>query len=170
MFAVDSLDEGGAQLCPCGIATATPQHFTVASGIDIHMPTPEFPTEPEPGGCAPHPAHIRQIGAGEPLRDVPTLVPRVLLFVTLAGPTPSGSTGPSRLCRGCSHPLRHLPEQAAPSYTALLRQDGGEGLSPPTQIVSASWRTWIQAQRSAAATARAALSSTIAQASSETPG
>jgi hypothetical protein len=27
----DSLDEGGAQLYPCGIATATPQHFTVAS-------------------------------------------------------------------------------------------------------------------------------------------
>ena len=27
----DSLDEGGARLCPCGIATATPQHFTVAS-------------------------------------------------------------------------------------------------------------------------------------------
>jgi hypothetical protein len=27
----DSLDEGGAQLCPCGIATATPQHVTVAS-------------------------------------------------------------------------------------------------------------------------------------------
>src|SRR6266545_1286906 len=27
----DSLDEGGVQLCPCGIATATPQHFTVAS-------------------------------------------------------------------------------------------------------------------------------------------
>ena len=26
-----SLDEGGARLCPCGIATATPQHFTVAS-------------------------------------------------------------------------------------------------------------------------------------------
>jgi hypothetical protein len=29
---------------------------------------------------APHPAHIHQIGAGEPLRDVVTLVPRVLLF------------------------------------------------------------------------------------------
>jgi hypothetical protein len=27
----DSLGEGGAQLYPCGLATATPQHFTVAS-------------------------------------------------------------------------------------------------------------------------------------------
>ena len=50
-------------------------------------------------------------------RDVITLVPRVLLFVTLAEPTPSGSTGTSRLCRGCSHPPRHLPDQAAPSFT-----------------------------------------------------
>jgi hypothetical protein len=31
MFTVDSLDEGGAQLCPCSITTATPQHFTVVS-------------------------------------------------------------------------------------------------------------------------------------------
>src|SRR4051812_7581241 len=46
-----------------------------------------------------------------------TLVPRVLLFVTLAGPAPSGSADPSRRCRGCSHPLRHLPDQAAPSFT-----------------------------------------------------
>ena len=37
---------------------------------DIHMPTQEFPARPISGGCAPHPAHIRQVGAGEPLRDV----------------------------------------------------------------------------------------------------
>jgi hypothetical protein len=29
------------------------------------------------------------------------------------------------------HPIRHHPDQAAPSFTALLRQDGGEGLPPP---------------------------------------
>jgi hypothetical protein len=39
----DSLDEGGAQLYPCGIATATPQHVTVASQADIHKPAREFP-------------------------------------------------------------------------------------------------------------------------------
>jgi hypothetical protein len=44
VFTHNSLDEGGAQLCPCGIATATPQHFTVASQADIHMPAHEFPT------------------------------------------------------------------------------------------------------------------------------
>src|SRR5207237_1249064 len=55
-------------------------------------------------------------------RDVMTLVPRVLLSVTLAGPAPSGSTGTSRLCRGCSRPPRRFPGQAAPSFAALLRQ------------------------------------------------
>jgi hypothetical protein len=122
--------------------------------VNIHMPTPEFPAEPS-DGCAPHPAHIRQIGAGEPLRDVHTQVPRVLLFVTLAEPTPSGSTGASRLCRGCSHPLRHLPEQAAPSYTALLRQGRRRRSLTSTQIVSASRRTWIEAKGRAVSEARA---------------
>src|SRR6266542_3432246 len=51
-----------------------------------------------------------------------TLVPRVLLSATLAGPAPSGSTDTSRLCRGCSHPPRRFPDQAAPSFAALLRQ------------------------------------------------
>src|SRR5262249_42705290 len=67
------------------------------------------------------------------IKDVITPVPRVLLSATLAGPAPSGSAKTSRLCRGCSHPPRHHPDQAAPSYTALLRQDGGEGLSPPLE-------------------------------------
>ena len=30
-FTALPFDEGGAQLCPCGIATATPQTFTMAS-------------------------------------------------------------------------------------------------------------------------------------------
>ena len=112
--------------------------------VSIHMPTSKFPAEPS-DGYAPHPAHIHQIGAGEPLRDVVTLVPRVLLFVTLAEPTPSGSTGASRLCQGCSHPFRHLPEQAALSFTALLRHGQRRRSLTPTQIVSASRRTRIQA-------------------------
>jgi hypothetical protein len=74
------------------------------------------------GGCAPPPAQIHQVRAGVILRDVTTPVPRVLLSVSLTRPTPSGSTGPSWLCRGCSHPPRHHPDQAAPSYADLLRQ------------------------------------------------
>jgi hypothetical protein len=75
------------------------------------------------------------------IKDVMTPVPRVLLSATLAGPAPSGSTDTSRLCRGCSHPPRHHPDQAAPSYTALLRQDGGEGLSPPLEQQRLAART-----------------------------
>ena len=40
----DSLDEGGAQLCPCGIATATPQTFTVASRQTSTCPSRSSPS------------------------------------------------------------------------------------------------------------------------------
>jgi hypothetical protein len=60
-----------------------------------------------------------------------TLISLVHLPVSLTGPAPSGSTDASRRCQGCSHPPRHLPDQAAPSFTWSLRQPGGEGLSPP---------------------------------------
>ena len=50
---------------------------------------------------------------------------------TLTGPTPSGSADAPRLCRGCSHPHRHLPGQAAPSFRGLPRQPTGAGISPP---------------------------------------
>ena len=59
VFTVDSLDEGGAQLCPCGIATATPQHFTVASRMHIHMPTPEFPADLPTGAHRTRPISAR---------------------------------------------------------------------------------------------------------------
>ena len=60
-----------------------------------------------------------------------TLVSRVHLPVSLAGPAPSGSAGTSRRCQGCSHPPRRLPDQAALSFTQPLRRPGVEGLSPP---------------------------------------
>ena len=53
---------GGAQLCPCSIAMVTPQTFTMASRQRIHKPPRSSPPAPTaPAGCAPHPAHIRQI-------------------------------------------------------------------------------------------------------------
>jgi hypothetical protein len=70
-----------------------------------------------------------------------SLVPRVCLPVLLAGPGPSGSTGPSRRCQGCSRPPRRSPGQAALSFTRLPRQPGGGVLSPPLGTDSASWRT-----------------------------
>jgi hypothetical protein len=70
--------------------------------------------------CQPRSTRFR---AGAASRGCHTPVPHVLLSIPLAGPRPSGSAGPSRRCRGCSHPHRHHPAQAAPSSTALLRQD-----------------------------------------------
>jgi hypothetical protein len=74
-------------------------------------------------GYAPHPAQIHQVRAGASSRDCHTPVPRVLLSVTLAEPVPSGSTGTSRRCQGCSRPPRRHPDQAALSSTVPLRQD-----------------------------------------------
>jgi hypothetical protein len=50
------------------------------------------------------------------------------LLVSLDRPEPSGSTGPSRRCRGCSYPCLRLQVRAASSFTALLRQTGGADL------------------------------------------
>lgn len=46
---------------------------------------------------------------------------------------PSGSTDASRPCRGCSRPRRRLPDQAVPSFTALLRQGQRRMVSPPPE-------------------------------------
>jgi hypothetical protein len=103
----------------CEYAAAFPRSLPGSS-----CPPPrEFPAPPTRGRCAPLPAQIHQVRAGAASRGCHTPVPHVLLSVTLAGPRPSGSAGPSRRCRGCSHPHRHHPAQAAPSSTALLRQD-----------------------------------------------
>ncbi len=53
------------------------------------------------------------------------------LLTLLAGPGPSGSTGPSRRCRGCSRPPRRSPDQAASSFTRPLRRPGGGALPSP---------------------------------------
>ena len=86
-------------------------------------------TGPDPPGWSRHVAY----GAS-------TLVPRVHLLVLLAGPGPSGSTGPSRRCQGCSHPPVRLHSQAALSFTGLLRQASGGALPSPPGRGSASWR------------------------------
>jgi len=59
----DSLNEGGARLCPCGIATATTQHFTVASLQGLRAP-PRSSCSVMREQDAPHPAQIHQVRAG----------------------------------------------------------------------------------------------------------
>ena len=99
----------------------------------VKEPSREVPAEGLSGGthrARPLSARFEPVHV---IKDVKAPVPRVLLSATLAGPAPSGSTGTSRLCQGCSRPPRHHPGQAALSFTAPLRQDGGEGLSPPLE-------------------------------------
>jgi len=69
VFTDRSLVEGGARLYPRGIATATPQHFTVASRPETRTSGREFPAAHVAAGSgyAPHPAQIRQVRAGGPL-------------------------------------------------------------------------------------------------------
>ena len=78
----------------------------------------------EGGGCASRPAQIRQVRAGASLRGVKR---RFLAYTC-----PSRSPHPRRLAvptrhgfvEAVCHPSRHLPEQAAPSFTAPLRREG----------------------------------------------
>src|SRR3954465_1753373 len=121
----------------------TPWTFTMTSRRERPDPPRSCSRRAEsaPDGLRTAPGHIRQIAAGRYLRDVITRVPRVLLPIPLAEPEPSGSAGPFRLCQGCSHPPRHLPERAALSFTALPRQGQRVAVSHLHSNISASWRT-----------------------------
>ena len=66
-------------------------------------------------------------------RGVTAPVPRVYLPVSLTTPAPSGSTGTTRLCRGCSRPHRRPPAQTSSSFTPPLRRQSNGGLAPPSE-------------------------------------
>ena len=123
----------GPQLCPSGIAMVTPQSFSMASRPGLGNPAREFPARHEGRlRTAPQPVSTG-FELVRLLRSFRTLVPVVDLPALLAGPAPSGSTGASRRCQGCSRPPRRLPVQAALSFATLLRQHSGGGLSPPLE-------------------------------------
>ncbi len=140
----DSLDEGGARFCPCGIATATPQHFTAASGRTNHesaRSSPPSASTAQTNGCAPLPAHIRQVrgryglerfsGAGSSRTPLRHACRARAVWQCQHAPAVSGLLPPSP----------HLPDQAALSYAALLRQGQRRWSLTPAQIDSASRRT-----------------------------
>ena len=118
--------------------------FTVASGRTIHESARSSPPaashQQRAGARRSRPISAR-FGAGSVLRDFQAPVPRVLLSVTLAEPAPSGSASTSRRCQGCSRPPRRLPDQAALSYAALLRQGQRRWSLTSARIDSASRRT-----------------------------
>ena len=102
----------------CGYAAVFPRSLPGGS-----CPPPrKFPARHERAGARRRQPRSTRFRAGAASRGCHTPVPRVLLSVTLAGPAPSGSPDTSRLCRGCSRPHRRFPDQAAPSFAALLRQ------------------------------------------------
>jgi hypothetical protein len=113
-FTCRSLVGGGTRLYPCGIAVATPQHFTTAfdSAPDRHHRSSPARHE-RPGARRLQPISAR-FGASAALRDVFTPVSGVCLSVSLAGPAPSGSTDTLRLCRGRLPPEPGVPRARLP--------------------------------------------------------
>jgi hypothetical protein len=140
-FTVDPIDGVGAQLCPCSIATATPQAFTMASsplelnGFGVHPVKSD-----EVVRCAP--AHIHQVGAGFAVTKRQSLVhSRYTFWPRLDEPAPSGSPSTSRLRQGRLPPSPPLHGSGCPqASTGPLRRPGGKVSHPPRSI-SATWRT-----------------------------
>ena len=137
-------------MCPCGIATATPQHFTVASRQTSTRPPRSYPTSQNAADRIAHrnrPISAR-FGAGKPLRDVEA--------GSCPYSFPSRSPDPHHLAvltrpgfvRAAPTHTRHLPGQAALSFTALLRQGQRWWSLTSTQTSSASRRTRIKAKSS----------------------
>ena len=58
-FTLEPFHGVDVQLCPCNLATATPQSFTVASRR--HQPAQEFPDWPDRSGARCIPALICQV-------------------------------------------------------------------------------------------------------------
>jgi len=76
------------------------------------------------------------------LRGFTALVPRVHLPVSLAGPAPSGSSGASRRCRGCSPSAPAVsPKPTAPSSYRFAATKRWRGSCTLTRSRGASWRT-----------------------------
>jgi hypothetical protein len=126
----DSLTEGGARLCPSGLAASTPQTFPAAS----QSPASRLLGVPHQVGARrsrPRSARFEPVRA---LRGFMTPVPHVLLSGLLTGPTPSDGAGAPRLCQDCSHQPQRLPGASCPQLLpGSLRRPSGGGLSPPLE-------------------------------------
>ena len=122
-----------------------PRH-TYAAGIQCGLrggdlfPPQEFPAQPLRVRVATQPRSTRFELAGC-LRSLQTLVSHVHLFVSLAGPRPSGSADPSRRCQGCSHPPLRLQGQAALSFSRVAATAQRRCPFITARSYSASWRT-----------------------------
>ena len=69
------------------------------------------------------------------LRSVQTLVSHVHLLVLLAEPEPSGSTGPSRRCRGCLPPSPVSPRSGCPQLAPTCCDRRAARVSHPRTVM-----------------------------------
>jgi hypothetical protein len=107
-----------------------------------HHPTMEFPARPSRAGARCCPAQIRQVRAGGfVLRSVQPLVPHVRLSVSLAGPGPSGSAGPSRRCQDCFPPSAASPASGCPQLHRPAATGQRRCPFTTTRFGSTSWRS-----------------------------
>jgi len=107
VFTARSFLEGGARLCPYGIAMVTPQTFTMASGRMRENPHPKFPAASTTGTHRDRPTSAR-------FEPVPTLRAVTRRFLTCTYPSRSPDPhhlavlATPRLCQG------RLPPSPAP--------------------------------------------------------
>ena len=124
------VDRIGAQLSPCSLANG------YAAGIHRGLPTDinrrlrsRSLVNRAPAHCCP--AHIHQVGAGSTLEGDQMLVhSRYACLSRLPGPHHLAVLARPVVVRAASRPSPHLWGQAALSFTGLLRQPDGVGLSP----------------------------------------
>ncbi len=118
---------------PCGIATANPQHFTVASWQSWIKPPESSPGADQltRTGCAPHPAHIHQIPGRSKLKgrnhrflsySFSSRSPDPHHLVVLARP---GFVRAAPIHPGTSR------DRLPPAPPPCCDKVSGEGLSPP---------------------------------------
>lgn len=154
-FTMRSIGQGGAQLYPGSIATATPQTFTVASpppelsGFGVKTP----PSRARASRTAHRPISAR-LEPASLLRSVhhwfafaaPSDLARQARTVWQCQHVPP-SSGPLATLTGV--PRLRLP----PASIRPLRRPNGSGLSPPLESHGASWRT-VPPRRKPTPTAR----------------
>ncbi len=108
---------------------------------DITQPKSSPPDRSQVGARC-KPAQIHQVSSWRLLlRGFQPLVPHVRLSVSLAGPGPSGSTGPSRRCQGCFHPPWRSPDQAALNFAQPAATGQRRCSFTTARFKSASWRS-----------------------------
>ena len=118
------LDGVGAQLCPCSLATSTPQAFLVASSSAarnrLRSRRPRYRQRAACTAARPISTRLEPVST---LKGVQPLVHSRYAFPSCL-PDPSRLAVPTRpaVVRAASHPSLRFQGQAALSFTGLLRQ------------------------------------------------